>query len=84
MSRENQKGSVFLFMNKEKQGFQPDYRGTLKVMVDLRAGEELDIAGWKKQDKNGNPYLACNVQDKYKPKTQQSTPTAREEEEPAF
>ena len=48
---------------KEKET-QPYYKGSIV----LQDGTEKQIAGWKKQDKNGKYYLSLSLSDIYKKK----------------
>ena len=57
MSYDNNLSGV-LFPNKDKEGKQPDYRGECEV-----DGKKYEIAGWKKQSKNGNPFLSLKFQE---------------------
>lgn len=50
--------SGVLFPNKDKEGQQPDYRGECEIN-----GKKYEIAGWKKQSKNGNPFLSMKFQE---------------------
>lgn len=77
-----------LFQNREKQGSQPDYRGDFKITQEFldelavafgTGHDKVQIAGWKKADKNGNPYLSLSIQPPYRKEGQQQerVPTAR-------
>lgn len=58
---ENKDMSGVLFPERDKKNEKgPDYRG--KCVVN---GKALEIAGWKKQSKNGNPYLSISFQPPY-------------------
>ena len=57
MSYDNNMSGV-LFPNKDKEGQQPDYRGECEIN-----GKKYEIAGWKKQSKNGNPFLSMKFQE---------------------
>lgn len=46
-----------LFKNKEKKGNQPDFRGPLTIN-----GEQYDMSGWQKKDKNGESFLSLAIQ----------------------
>ena len=59
----NGNGSLFVNNYKEKET-QPDYKGSIV----LQDGTEKQIAGWKKQDKNGKYYLSLSLSDIYKKK----------------
>ena len=51
--------SGVLFVNEDKQGKQPDYKG--KIDID---GRELELAGWKRQSKrDGKTFLSLKVQE---------------------
>ena len=65
-------GSVAIFsnMNKEKEN-HPDANGTIKLDRDYKAGEEIKIAVWKKQDKKGNNYFSGVIS---KPMTKKTEP----------
>jgi len=54
-------GSIFKNQYKEKDG-QPDYKGSVK----LQDGTDKEVAGWIKQDKNGNQFLSLSISDPYK------------------
>tara|TARA_R100000664_G_scaffold9928_2_gene16508 strand:+ start:1095 stop:1355 length:261 start_codon:yes stop_codon:yes gene_type:complete len=53
-------GSLFVNNYKEKET-QPDYKGNIV----LQDGTEKEIAGWKKQDKNGKYFLSLHLSDVY-------------------
>ena len=77
MSKKNEKfkgnepgfGAVFYNDYKEEES-HPDYKGKLAFDDDLLeiAGEdgELEIALWKRKDKNEKTYLSIKVQEVYK------------------
>lgn len=46
---------------KEKET-QPDYRGKINI-----SGVVWDISGWLNKNKNGDKYLAVQIQEEYKP-----------------
>ena len=48
-----------LFRNKKENDKQPDYRGDICTPN----GEQLQVAGWIKQDKNGKGYMSLKVQE---------------------
>lgn len=49
-----------LFQSKDKKTDKhPDYNGTINVN-----GDEYWLSGWKKQSKDGKPYLSLSVQEK--------------------
>jgi uncharacterized protein (DUF736 family) len=64
MSYDNEKsGALFRNAKKEEGSQQPDYRG--EIVLD---GKKWEVAGWKKQSKNGNPYLSLKLQEPREPK----------------
>ncbi len=62
-----------LFPNKDKEGQQPDYRGECEIN-----GKKYEIAGWKKQSKNGNPFLSMKFQE---PRQRQEKPKKGRDEQ---
>lgn len=52
------KGALFKNNYKEKDN-QPDMRGDVRD----ESGKQFRIAGWKRQDKNGNDYLSAQIED---------------------
>lgn len=61
MAYEKKEGDFTLFSNNRKGSNPkaPDRTGT--ILID---GEEWEMAGWLKKDKNGNTYLAGNAKPK--------------------
>jgi uncharacterized protein (DUF736 family) len=51
--------SFSLFKNDKKTGNQPDYRSPLKGVITITEPGEYKVAGWKKETKDGQPYLSC-------------------------
>lgn len=51
--------SFSLFKNDKKTGNQPDYRTPLKGVITITEAGEYKVAGWKKETKDGQPYLSC-------------------------
>jgi hypothetical protein len=47
-------GKGVLFQNKKNHEKSPDYKGTIMLSQDLKAGTEMRIAGWVKITQNGN------------------------------
>ena len=70
MSERDNSGA--LFQNKDKKDKQPDYRGECVVN-----GKTLEIAGWKKQSKNGLPYLSLSFKEPYKKEEKRGTQQAK-------
>ena len=58
MAYESKPNTGVLFKNKKNKDTQPDYKGSGNVN-----GETVDIAGWIKKDKNGNPFLSLSFQE---------------------
>jgi uncharacterized protein (DUF736 family) len=54
-------GTLNLSKNKRSEN-APDMFGTAST----KDGVEMDMACWFKEDKNGNKYLSCNMQEPYK------------------
>ena len=52
--REQKPGQGVLFINMGKQGMQPDYKGTLTLDQDYKAGEQIQISAWKKDTSAGH------------------------------
>jgi hypothetical protein len=60
MAYEQKDGSGSLFPNtKKEQDTHADYKGDVKI-----DGVGYWINGWKKKDKNGNPYLSLSIKPK--------------------
>jgi uncharacterized protein (DUF736 family) len=51
--------SFSLFRNDKKTGNQPDYRTPVKGVLTITEPGEYKVAGWKKETKEGQPYLSC-------------------------
>lgn len=51
--------SFSLFRNDKKTGNQPDYRSPIKGVLVIEEPGEYKVAGWKKETKEGQPYLSC-------------------------
>ncbi len=50
-----------LFTNNYKESDKhPDWKGKLNV-----GGKDFDLAGWKKTDKNGNPFISLSISEPY-------------------
>tara|TARA_R100000742_G_C4273760_1_gene93439 strand:+ start:1568 stop:1825 length:258 start_codon:yes stop_codon:yes gene_type:complete len=64
-------GSLFSNTYKEEGSKQPDYKGKGK----LEDGTDIELAGWRKQDKNGNTFLNVKIQKPY-PKQDENHATA--------
>lgn len=77
------KGMGALFQNSRKtQQNHPDYQGNFNLTKELldafcnafdraNGGEcKVQLGGWKKQDKNGKPYLSLSVAPPYEPQQQ--------------
>lgn len=62
-------GSLFPNQYKEEGSKQPDYKGKGK----LDDGTDIEIAGWRKQDKNGNVFLNVKIQKPYPKNDAQAT-----------
>ena len=62
----NKPGFGGLFQNnyKEPGDNKPDRKGSFAAHRDIKAGEEIEIAAWEKQDHNGKPFLSLKVSDK--------------------
>jgi uncharacterized protein (DUF736 family) len=70
------RASGALFQNKDKkQDNHPDYRGDFKLTQELldeiavafgTGHDKVQIAGWKKKDRNGNPYLSLTISPPYR------------------
>lgn len=59
-------GSGALFVNDKKTGAKsPDYKGTIMLSHDYKAGQTLRIAGWVKPTPKGN--LIALAEDNWKP-----------------
>ena len=59
MAFEQKDMSAFIFTNNYKEkAVHPDFKGKIKIH-----GEELEIACWEKEGKNGR-FLSCNIQEK--------------------
>ena len=50
-------GVLFRNEKKEPESKQPDYNGSCEI-----EGKAYEIAGWKRQSKNGNPFLSLKFQ----------------------
>jgi hypothetical protein len=79
--REQRPGQGVLFINIAKQGAQPDYKGTLTLDQDYRAGEQIQISGWKKDTKL-NHLISLSVNN-YK-KEQYPKPVVKDDNEVPF
>ena len=60
-----------LFQNTFKENKDhPDYKGSIALDDDLIDAAEadgvLELAAWKRKDKNGNVFLSISVKEKYK------------------
>ena len=87
------KSTGALFKNDKKGGDNhPDYRGDFKLTKELlddlcaafdRGADKVQLAGWKKEGRNG-PYLSLAVSPPYeKPQEQQTQrPTPRPQSRP--
>lgn len=56
MAFELREGSMFLFPPKERRDEGPDF--TCETLVN---GVKMEVALWKKKDKNGNTFLSGNI-----------------------
>jgi uncharacterized protein (DUF736 family) len=78
MSNFQQKpGFGSLFRNKKEKDTQPDYRGDACTPK----GEQIEIAGWLKQDKNGKTFMSLKVQEP-REQRQQEAPQQRQQQAP--
>jgi hypothetical protein len=73
---ETKPGNGMFFTNPSPAGGQPNMQGKVVAHRNIRAGEELQIAGWwKKQgteykvDKNGQVYMGLKISDPYQKRT---------------
>ena len=60
-----QMGKGVLFQNEKKHDRSPDWKGTLLLSEDYKAGQTLKIAGWTKQTPKGS--LISLSEDNWKP-----------------
>ena len=60
-----QMGKGVLFQNEKKHEKSPDWKGTLLLSEDYKAGQTLKIAGWTKQTPKGS--LISLSEDNWKP-----------------
>ena len=60
-----QMGKGVLFQNEKKHERSPDWKGTLLLSEDYKAGQTLKIAGWTKQTPKGS--LISLSEDNWKP-----------------
>ena len=67
-----QMGKGVLFQNEKKHDRSPDWKGTLLLSEDYRAGQTLKIAGWTKQTPKGS--LISLSEDNWKPDNNQQYP----------
>jgi uncharacterized protein (DUF736 family) len=58
---ETKNNTGVLFINEPKNDKQPNYKG--KAVIN---GKEMEIAGWKKESKNGAVYLSIVFNEPYK------------------
>jgi uncharacterized protein (DUF736 family) len=66
VSYQQKDGTGALFKNdKDGNEKRPDYKGTITIN-----GEELDIAGWLRESKNGTKYMSLMA----KPKQERAAP----------
>ena len=56
-----------LHTNKNREGSQPNMRGSLAAPFDCKKGDIMEISAWTKPDKNGNKYLSLKAQAEYVP-----------------
>lgn len=57
-----------LFSNQKKAETHPDFKGKINFN-----GKEMQIAAWKKTDKNGNTYLSLKLSEVFKKEISGST-----------
>ena len=65
MEFEQKENTGAIFINERKQQpNHPDYTGTINVF-----GETFQLAGWKKESKNGKKYLSLSISRKQERET---------------
>ena len=67
MGYEQKRGYGTLFNNRKGAESHPDVKGSIKLDRDYQAGDTLEFAGWKRQDKNGNDYFSLAEDKPYNP-----------------
>jgi len=70
-------GTLNIANNKKKDN-APDMFGSATD----RDGQEMDLSCWVKQDKNGNKFLSCNMQEPYKDGGAEPVPETEDDDLP--
>lgn len=68
MAYDNTNSGVLFVETDKKSEKHPDYRGTLNV-----DGKEYELAGWKRESKNGRTFLSLKISEPYKKKNAEPT-----------
>lgn len=50
------------WLNRQKTGSQPDFQGSVTLLRDYRAGEQLGVSVWIKKTRAGHDYLSIAEQ----------------------
>jgi len=61
---ERKPGTGAMFPNDTDNPKAPTMTGVATAHRDIRAGEEIQLAGWKTKSKAGKPYMSMKLSDK--------------------